>query len=57
MREDKHYLGIGWGFPVSFDKRIGVVMIEAEEDIHQSLRILFPHYPVNGFSVSNTVAI
>ena len=36
------FLGKGWGFPPQFDKEIGgVQMVSDEEDIRQSLRILF----------------
>jgi phage baseplate assembly protein W len=49
------FLGRGWGFPPAFDRRRGtVVMVEDDEDIRQSLQILFstalrervllPHY-------------
>jgi phage baseplate assembly protein W len=39
---DREFLGRGWGFPPSFDVDAGdVQMVEAEEDIRQSLRILF----------------
>lgn len=36
------FLGRGWGFPVSFDVGSGsVVMVQYEEDVWQSLQILF----------------
>ena len=36
------FLGRGWGWPVQFDKTAGaVVMVQYEEDIWQSLQILF----------------
>lgn len=38
------FLGRGWKFPLSFNKN-GVKMSEAEEDIDESLRILFRTYP------------
>lgn len=38
---DEHFLGKGWGFPVTFANRgRSVVMADAEEDIRQSLNIL-----------------
>lgn len=44
MKEEekqKSFLGRGWSFPPSFsDKNKGVVMVEDEEDIGQSLEIL-----------------
>lgn len=45
MIEDKPYLGTGWGFPVSFLKKEGVVIVSAEDDIFQSLRILLSTIP------------
>lgn len=39
---DKEFLGRGWSFPPTFDAASGnVAMVAAEEDIRQSLRILF----------------
>lgn len=39
---DKSFLGKGWGFPVQFDPQTkGVSMVSDEEDIRESLRILF----------------
>ncbi|MEK8034488.1 GPW/gp25 family protein [Ideonella sp. DXS29W] len=35
------FLGRGWSFPPRFDNRQHVVMVEHEEDIEESLRILF----------------
>jgi phage baseplate assembly protein W len=35
------FLGRGWSFPPRFDSRQQVVMVEHEEDIDESLRILF----------------
>jgi phage baseplate assembly protein W len=36
------FLGRGWSFPPTFDRRSGqVVMVEYEQDVEQSLRILF----------------
>jgi|SRR5262245_8085137 len=36
------FLGTGWSFPPQFDRRGGaVVMVEDEDDIEESLRILF----------------
>ncbi|MDF3026998.1 MAG: hypothetical protein K0S23_1305 [Fluviicola sp.] len=42
--EDKTYLGTGWGFPVRFNQR-GVHLVSDEEDIWESLRILFSTIP------------
>lgn len=37
----KAFLGRGWGFPVTFSKTSGqVVMLEAEEDVKNSIEIL-----------------
>lgn len=41
MEEIKSYLGIGWSFPPAFIKNGGVSMVSNEEDIRQSLQILF----------------
>ena len=39
---NSRFLGRGWAFPPEFDTRSGnTVMVEAEDDIHQSLIILF----------------
>lgn len=35
------FLGRGWSFPPRFDSHQRVVMVEHEEDIDESLRILF----------------
>lgn len=35
------FLGRGWSFPPRFDSRQRVVMVEHEQDIEESLRILF----------------
>lgn len=41
MAEIKSFLGTGWGFPPTFDKKSkAVVMVSDEEDIRQSLYIL-----------------
>ena len=41
MKHKKTFLGIGWKFPPTFDKRIkSVEMVSEEEDIRQSLYIL-----------------
>jgi phage baseplate assembly protein W len=38
---NQQFLGRGWGFPVSFSNQgRGVVMVDAEDDIRQSLEIL-----------------
>lgn len=42
--DDKTYLGTGWGFPVRFN-RSGVHLVSNEEDIWESLRILFSTIP------------
>ncbi len=42
--EDKTYLGTGWGFPVRFNQ-YGVHLVSDEEDIWESLRILFSTIP------------
>ena len=40
--EEKSFLGIGWGFPPTFDKENAeVIMVTKEEDIRQSLHIFF----------------
>lgn len=44
--EDPGFLGRGWAFPPSFDKATGeAALVTAEEDITQSLRILFETRP------------
>jgi phage baseplate assembly protein W len=41
MADTKNFLGRGWAFPPSFDRRQGEVeMVEARKDIEQSLEIL-----------------
>ncbi|KAA6345992.1 hypothetical protein EZS27_005572 [termite gut metagenome] len=45
MEEKKSYLGTGWGFPLVFIKNVGVSMVNDEEDIRQSLQILFSTFP------------
>lgn len=47
MTKDRPYLGTGWAFPPHFVKghESGAVLVSAEEDIHQSLRILFSTIP------------
>ena len=41
MKHKKTFLGVGWKFPPTFDKRAGsVVLVSEEEDIRESLRIL-----------------
>jgi phage baseplate assembly protein W len=38
----KGFLGRGWAFPIEFDDRTGAVrMLSGEEDIHNSLDVLF----------------
>ncbi|HEX7946824.1 MAG TPA: GPW/gp25 family protein [Phenylobacterium sp.] len=44
--EDNSFLGTGWAFPPAFDRRSrGAALVSAEEDIRQSLRILFGTTP------------
>ncbi len=45
MDDVKNYLGRGWAFPIGFTKSFGAEMVSAEEDIRQSLRILFATSP------------
>jgi phage baseplate assembly protein W len=41
VADDQQFLGRGWGFPVTFGNQGRVVtMVDAEEDIRQSLEIL-----------------
>jgi phage baseplate assembly protein W len=40
-----NYLGTGWSFPPAFVKGYGVQMVSREEDIEQSLEILFSTMP------------
>ena len=41
MTNDDSFLGTGWAFPPAFDRQSGSVeMVQAEEDIRQSLEIL-----------------
>ncbi len=42
--DDKTYLGTGWAFPVRFNQH-GVHLVSDEEDIWESLRILFSTIP------------
>jgi len=37
----KSYLGTGWAFPPAFIKNVGAEMVSDEDDIRQSLQILF----------------
>lgn len=42
MEKEKSFLGTGWGFPPTFNKQTHAVeMVSEEEDIKQSLHILF----------------
>lgn len=42
MKKEKDFLGKGWGFPPDFSwETKGVRMVEGEEDIRESLLILF----------------
>lgn len=43
--DDKPYLGIGWSFPVSFDKKEGVSMSYGDGDIRESLEVLLSTIP------------
>lgn len=49
MAESKQFLGRGWGFPPTFQRESGqggtVCMVAADEDIRQSLLILFSTVP------------
>lgn len=45
MSRDKTFLGTGWGFPPTFDRSFGVLMVTDEEDIQQSLTILLNTNP------------
>jgi phage baseplate assembly protein W len=41
MAENKSFLGVGWKFPPTFNKRSGsVILVSEEEDIRESLEIL-----------------
>ncbi len=42
---NKSYLGTGWAFPPRFVKGSGVIMVSDEEDIRESLQILFSTSP------------
>lgn len=45
-KDDKAFLGRGWAFPPAFDRgEQSVVMVAAEEDIRESLRILLSTIP------------
>ena len=44
--KDKSFLGTGWGFPPRFDLESGkVAMVSDDDDIRESLRILFSTNP------------
>ena len=46
MNLNKSFMGVGWGFPPTFNKAAGqTAMVEAEEDIHESLIILLSTTP------------
>jgi uncharacterized protein len=46
MIEDSMFIGVGWGFPPSFDRYSkSVEMVQDEIDIHQSLQVLFTTTP------------
>ena len=41
MSDNKSFLGVGWKFPPTFNKRTGsVILVSEEEDIRESLEIL-----------------
>ena len=45
-RDDPGFLGRGWAFPPAFEPSTGVAeLVSAEDDINQSLRILFETRP------------
>ncbi|NMM48470.1 GPW/gp25 family protein [Marinigracilibium pacificum] len=46
MKNKKTFLGVGWKFPPSFEKRSGsVVLVSEDNDIRESLRILLSTRP------------
>lgn len=46
MDIDRSFMGVGWGFPPTFDNKTGsAVMVSDEEDIAQSLQILLSTRP------------
>lgn len=46
MASDKSFLGTGWGFPPQFSLRNkSITMVKEDQDIQQSLRILFSTLP------------
>lgn len=46
MKHKKTFLGVGWSFPPSFDKRQGsVVLVSEEQDIRESIFILLSTKP------------
>jgi len=45
MTENNSYLGTGWAFPLRFLKDKGVALVSLEEDIKESLQILFATTP------------
>jgi phage baseplate assembly protein W len=46
LEDDRRFLGRGWGFPPAFDLQSGgVKMVVEEEDIEESLLILFSTSP------------
>ncbi|MRW89715.1 hypothetical protein GJ699_06945 [Duganella sp. FT80W] len=45
MATDQSFLGTGWSFPPEFSRRGKVHLVSADEDIHQSLRILLSTAP------------
>ncbi|QCK14531.1 GPW/gp25 family protein [Mangrovivirga cuniculi] len=46
MKNKKSFLGVGWKFPPSFEKRSGsVVLVSEDNDIRESLQILLSTKP------------
>ncbi|MFT3794681.1 GPW/gp25 family protein [Flavobacterium sp.] len=46
MKEEPSFLGTGWAFPPAFSSQsAGVRTVSGEEDVHQSLHILFSTLP------------
>lgn len=45
MDSNELYMGTGWAFPPRFIKNCGVAMVSLEEDIKESLQILFETTP------------
>jgi Bacteriophage baseplate protein W len=46
MAQDNSFLGIGWAFPIRFDDiNLDSHMVSKEDDIYESLKILFGTHP------------